>query len=85
MRFTLRRFGKTIFVIRHSFYGLAGAIVAVVVHHDEVEGEVGLLLQHAADGILDSADTVANGNHHRSLHGEVLVLELDFIELIRCQ
>ena len=60
---------------------LARAVCRVVVDDDEVEGEVGLLREHAADGVADGAYAVAHGDDDRSLVLEVAAVEFYLVEL----
>ena len=52
----------------------------MVVYNDEVEGEVGLLRQDAADSITDGTDAVAHGDDDGSLVIKVALIEVDFVK-----
>ncbi len=65
--------------------GLSGAVGGVafgsVLNDEDVVGEGGLLRESAVEGVADGADTVAHGNHHRHLNGEVALCGVDGGEL----
>ncbi len=65
--------------------GLSGAVGGVafgsVLNDEDVVGEGGLLRESAVEGVADGADTVAHGNHHGYLNGEVALCGVDGGEL----
>ena len=65
--------------------GFRGAVGTAVIHYHEVEGEVGLLLEHAADGIADGSHTIPDGYDHRGLHGKLALAEVHVVALIAVQ
>ena len=56
-----------------------------IIYHNKIEGERCLLLQHATDGIANGALAIADGNHHRSLHGKLALAEIHLVILIPMQ
>ena len=63
-------------LIVESLQQLCGAIRRVIVHHDDVELEVGFLRQGAVHGITDGLLTIEDGNHHRGLDIKLLFVEV---------
>ena len=55
---------------------LGGFIRGVVVDHDDIIFEVRLLREGRVDGIADGLFAVVDGNHHRSLHIKLLLVEV---------
>ena len=59
---------------------LCCAVRTAIVHHNQVIGEGGLLLQNTADSIADGAFSVADGDDDRSLNGKLAFREVDILE-----
>ena len=57
--------------------GFGGAVGRMVVYYQQVEVEVGLLLQHRADGVFDGAYPVVYGDDDGSLAREIARLQVD--------
>ena len=51
----------------------------VVVHYNDVEGKTGLLLQRTLHGIGNGLLTIVDRNDDRSLHSEVLLVEVGLL------
>ena len=62
---------------QHTGQDVGGAVGAVVINDDDIEGEGCLLRKGALYGVLDSAHTVVDGNDDRGLHGERLLVEIN--------
>ena len=54
----------------------------MVVNYNDVIFEVRLLLQCTSDGVKDGLLTVSYGDNHRSLDGEVLLVEVGILIII---
>ena len=55
----------------------------MVIHHNHIEGEAGLLFHCTLHGIGNGLFAVENRNNQRSLVGELLFLEVGF-QIIVC-
>ena len=57
----------------------------IVIDHYDIVRERSLLRQSRTDGVSDSADAVAAGDHDRSLNGGRRIVENDFLEPVWCK
>ena len=53
-----------------------GLVRRVVVDHDDVELEAGLLAERGVNGVADGLLTVVDGYDHRCFHVELLFVEV---------
>ena len=67
-------------VAEEGFDYVHGAVGRIVVHHDDVVREIGLLAECAPDGVPNGLDAVPAGDDHRGFVLEVAFAKVDFLE-----
>ena len=68
---------------RQAGEDFSGAICGVIVHDDDVEGEIGLLLHGAFHGVGNGFLAVEDGNDDRSFIGKLLLIEVGLQVVVR--